>query len=64
MEVVKAIGRQGSAASNSIAVIADRKSYSYSQLLLSAQKISELLCASDSKSVSSTCLELKLAHLV
>ncbi|KAJ8452072.1 hypothetical protein Cgig2_016653 [Carnegiea gigantea] len=50
MEVVKAVARQGSAASTSIAVRADRKSYSYGELLLSAQKISNLLCASDSRS--------------
>lgn len=50
MEVVKAVARQGSGASNSIAVRADRKSYSYGKLILSAQKISNLLCASASRS--------------
>ncbi|XP_057248040.1 probable CoA ligase CCL8 isoform X2 [Beta vulgaris subsp. vulgaris] len=52
MEVVKAIAKQGSAASNSVAVRADRKSYSYRQLISSAEKISSLLRTSDSQSIS------------
>lgn len=50
MEVVKAVARQGSATSNGIALRADRKSYSYSQLFSSAQRISNLLCSRDPKS--------------
>ncbi|KAH9624929.1 hypothetical protein KSS87_008378, partial [Heliosperma pusillum] len=52
MEVVKAVAKQGSAASNSIAVRADKKSYSYSQVILSAQKISSLLSTSVFYSIS------------
>ncbi|KAK7294209.1 hypothetical protein RJT34_17096 [Clitoria ternatea] len=46
MEVVKAIAKQEHA---HIAIRADQKSYSYKQLISSAQKISNLLCGSDVK---------------
>ncbi|XP_074312522.1 putative CoA ligase CCL8 [Silene latifolia] len=52
MEVVKAVAKQGSAASNSIALRADKKSYSYRQVIQSAQRISSLLCTSASDSAS------------
>ncbi|KAK9690227.1 hypothetical protein RND81_09G113800 [Saponaria officinalis] len=50
MDVVKAVAKQVSADSNSIAVRADKKSYSYRQLILSAQKISSLLSTAASNS--------------
>ncbi|KAK7838318.1 malonate--coa ligase, partial [Quercus suber] len=49
MEVVKAVGRQGSAAPNSVAIRADQQSYSYIQIISSAVKISNLLNNSDIK---------------
>lgn len=52
MEVVKSVYRQGSTAGESIAIRADQKSYSYSQLISSAWKISDLLCSSGLKPVS------------
>ncbi|KAL2928438.1 Malonate--CoA ligase [Bienertia sinuspersici] len=52
MEVVKAVASQGAAANNSIAVRADSKSYSYSELIESAKRISNLLRTSGSESIS------------
>ncbi|KNA22452.1 hypothetical protein SOVF_033320 [Spinacia oleracea] len=52
MEVVKAVASHGSGASDSVAVRADRKSYSYRQIILSAERISSLLSSSDSQSIS------------
>lgn len=52
MEVVKTIASQCSAAGNSVAIRADRKSYSYRQLILSAERISGLLCSSDAQTNS------------
>ncbi|XP_059457568.1 probable CoA ligase CCL8 [Corylus avellana] len=49
MEVVKAAGRQGSAALHSVAIRADQQSYSYTQLISSALKISNILSSSDLK---------------
>ncbi|BAT98501.1 hypothetical protein VIGAN_09216100 [Vigna angularis var. angularis] len=49
MEVVKAIARQEPAAHENVAIRADQKSYSYKELLSSAQQISNLLCASDAR---------------
>ncbi|KAL9247342.1 hypothetical protein vseg_020783 [Gypsophila vaccaria] len=49
MDVVKAVAKRAPAASNSIAVRADRKSYSYGQLILSAQRISGLLSTTASR---------------
>ncbi|XP_044495166.1 probable CoA ligase CCL8 isoform X4 [Mangifera indica] len=43
MEVVKAASRQGSLACDSIAIRADEKSYSYTQIVSSALRISRLL---------------------
>ncbi|XP_014516768.1 malonate--CoA ligase isoform X2 [Vigna radiata var. radiata] len=45
MEVVKAIARQEPAVHENVAIRADQKSYSYKELLSSAQQISNLLCA-------------------
>ena len=66
MEVVKEVGRQGSAAPDSVAIRADQQSYSYIQIISSAVKISNLLNNSDIKTVSSslTLLTLKIATLV
>ncbi|KAK7349190.1 hypothetical protein VNO77_06359 [Canavalia gladiata] len=47
MEVVKAIANQEPAAHDNVAIRADQKSYSYKQLISSAEKISNLLCGSD-----------------
>ncbi|KAK9281571.1 hypothetical protein L1049_004474 [Liquidambar formosana] len=58
MEVVKAVARQGSAARDSIAIRAEQKSYSYTQLISSAWKISSLLCNGDiriTNEASQTC---------
>ncbi|XP_027344505.1 malonate--CoA ligase isoform X2 [Abrus precatorius] len=52
MEVVKAIAKQEPAAPDSVAIRADQKSYSYKQLISSAQKISDLLRGNDVKSGS------------
>ncbi|WVZ21892.1 hypothetical protein V8G54_000436 [Vigna mungo] len=52
MEVVKAIARQEPAVHENVAIRADQKSYSYKELLSSAQQISNLLCASDALEVS------------
>ncbi|XP_050286131.1 probable CoA ligase CCL8 isoform X2 [Quercus robur] len=49
MEVVKAVGRQGSAAPDSVAIRADQQSYSYRQIISSAVKISNFLNYSDIK---------------
>jgi malonyl-CoA/methylmalonyl-CoA synthetase len=54
MEVVKAAGRQGSAALHSVAIRADQQSYSYTQLISSALKISNILSSSDLKAVSAS----------
>lgn len=64
MEVIKAVGRQGSAAPNSVAIRADQKSYSYIQIISSAMKTSNLLNNSDIKAVSSslTLITLKIAY--
>lgn len=50
MEVIKSFAGHGSADSGSIALGADQKSYSYSQLILSAQNISNILLSGDLKS--------------
>lgn len=50
MEVFKAVARHGSTSENSIAILADKKCYSYHELLSSAQRISTLLCSDDLKS--------------
>ncbi|XP_044483960.1 probable CoA ligase CCL8 isoform X2 [Mangifera indica] len=47
MEVFKAACRQGSVASDSVAIRADQNNYSYTQLVSSALKISRLLCSND-----------------
>ena len=52
MEVFKAIAKQEAAAHGSVAIRADQQSYSYKQLISSAQKISNLLCGNDVKVVS------------
>lgn len=52
MELVRAVASTGSASPKSIAIRADQKSYTYHQLISSAQKISNLLCNADLKSVS------------
>ncbi|KAK4482040.1 hypothetical protein RD792_012962, partial [Penstemon davidsonii] len=49
MELVKAVAERGSISPGSIAIIADEKRHSYNQLMLSARKISSLLCNSDLK---------------
>ncbi|KEH28755.1 fatty acyl-CoA synthetase family protein [Medicago truncatula] len=49
MEVFKAIAKQEAAAHGSVAIRADQQSYSYKQLISSAQKISNLLCGNDVK---------------
>ncbi|CAJ1951135.1 unnamed protein product [Sphenostylis stenocarpa] len=49
MEVVKAIAKQEPTAHENVAIRADQKSYSYKQLISSAQRISSLLCASDAQ---------------
>ncbi|XP_061367514.1 probable CoA ligase CCL8 [Gastrolobium bilobum] len=55
MEVFKAIAQQELAAHHgSTAIRADQKSYSYKQLISSAQKISHLLCGNGVKTVSYT----------
>ncbi|KAG8643411.1 probable CoA ligase CCL8 isoform X2 [Manihot esculenta] len=51
MEVVKAVGKQGNAAANSIAIRADQMSYTYVQLISSAWNISNLLCNAGLKTV-------------
>lgn len=54
MEVVKAIAKHEPTVPESVAIRADQKSYSYKQLVSSAQKISNLLCGSDAQTVSYT----------
>ncbi|GMQ08601.1 hypothetical protein CsSME_00052255 [Camellia sinensis var. sinensis] len=54
MEVVKAVSRQGSVSCESVAIRADQKSYTYSQLMQSAWRISRLLCNGDQKTVDGT----------
>lgn len=58
MEVVKAACKQGSAARDSIAIRADQKSYTYSQLISSAWKISRLLC----EELKTSCESSKHGH--
>lgn len=52
MEVVKDAARRGSASHESIALRVEQQSYSHFQLILSAWRISNLLCNKDFKSVS------------
>lgn len=52
MEVVKDAARRGSASRESIALRVEQQSYSHFQLILSAWRISNLLCNKDFKSVS------------
>lgn len=47
MEVVKEVAKQGSAASDGVAIRADQKSYTYKQLFSSAWRISNLLLGSN-----------------
>lgn len=49
MEVLKAIAKQDLASHGNVAIRADQKSYSYMQIISSAQKISNLLCGSNVK---------------
>ncbi|MED6112640.1 putative CoA ligase ccl8 [Stylosanthes scabra] len=49
MEVFKAVAKNELATHGSVAIRADQNSYSYKQLILSAQKISNILCGSDIK---------------
>ncbi|XP_050234346.1 probable CoA ligase CCL8 [Mercurialis annua] len=51
MEVVKSVYKQGNGAADSIAITADQKNCSYSQLISSAWSISDLLCNAGLKSV-------------
>lgn len=51
MDIFKAIAKQEVAAHGSVAIRADQKSYSYNQLISSAQKLSNLLCENDVKVV-------------
>ncbi|KAK6912053.1 AMP-binding enzyme, C-terminal domain [Dillenia turbinata] len=57
MEVVKAVAKQGSAASQSVAIRADQKSYSYVQLISAAQNISDLLRSDDLKNKFMDCVK-------
>lgn len=50
MEVLKAVSKHGCVASSKAAIIADKKSYCYREIMLSAQKISDLLGAVNLKS--------------
>lgn len=52
MELVKAVAGRGVGSPRSLAIVADKKHYSYDQLVLSARKISDLLCNADLKIVS------------
>ena len=52
MELVKKVCRRGTEAADSIAIRAERKSYSYKQLISSAWEISDLLCNSGLETVS------------
>jgi len=52
MEVLKAIAKQDLASHGNVAIRADHKSYSYMQIISSAQKISNLLCGNNAKAVS------------
>lgn len=56
MEVVKEVAKQGSAASDGVAIRTDQKSYTYKQLFSSAWRISNLLLGSDLNAVSSKSL--------
>ncbi|XP_058731883.1 probable CoA ligase CCL8 [Vicia villosa] len=47
MEIFKAIAKQEVATHESVAIRVDQKSYSYNQLISSAQKLSNLLCEND-----------------
>lgn len=49
MELVKAVAGRGVGSPRSLAIVADKKHYSYDQLVLSARKISDLLCNADLK---------------
>ncbi|XP_073225926.1 probable CoA ligase CCL8 isoform X2 [Cicer arietinum] len=49
MEVFKAIVKQELASHGNVAIRADQKNYSYTQLILSAQKISNILCGNNVK---------------
>ncbi|XP_058726347.1 probable CoA ligase CCL8 [Vicia villosa] len=49
MDIFKAIAKQEVATYESVAIRVDQKSYSYSQLISSAQKLSNLLCENDGK---------------
>ncbi|KAJ1388768.1 AMP-dependent synthetase/ligase [Sesbania bispinosa] len=53
MEVFKAIAKKELAAYGNVAIRADQKSYSYTQLVSSALNISNLLCGSDMKVIIS-----------
>ncbi|KAK4269360.1 hypothetical protein QN277_022525 [Acacia crassicarpa] len=50
MEMVTAVSKHGLEAHDSVAIRADQKSYSFKQLVSSAQEISNLLCGNDMKS--------------
>lgn len=52
MEMVTAVAKHGLEAHDSVAIRADGKSFSFKQLISSAQEISNLLCGNDMKSVS------------
>jgi len=54
MEVVKAIAKQEPTVHENVAIRADQKSYSYKELITSAEKIYSLLSASDAQTVSYT----------
>jgi len=54
MEVVRAIARQEPAVHENVAIRADQKSYSYKELISTAQQISDLLCGGDALTVSYT----------
>nr|M4IS90.1 RecName: Full=Probable CoA ligase CCL8; Short=HlCCL8 [Humulus lupulus]AGA17925.1 CCL8 [Humulus lupulus] len=49
MELLKEVAKEGSSASVGVAIRADQKSYSYKQLISSAQRICSLLCSTDLK---------------
>ncbi|KAK6914870.1 AMP-dependent synthetase/ligase [Dillenia turbinata] len=64
MEVVKAVAKQGSAASQSVAIRADQKSYSYVRLISAAQNISDLFCSDDLKNASQLGVLLKFKDCI
>uniref|UniRef100_A0A803NZU6 4-coumarate--CoA ligase n=1 Tax=Cannabis sativa TaxID=3483 RepID=A0A803NZU6_CANSA len=51
MEVLKEVAKEGSAAREGVAIRADQKSYSYKQLISSAQSICSLLCGTELKAI-------------